>query len=629
MKKELDLYLTHVKILLSSRKVQLLIITLATTLLYLQATPNQLVLDDESFVNWHLIKNLKNIPLFFTGVLPKDHLGDYRPLKGIILALNYRLWGTNSVGYIIQALLIHLMATFLVFHIAEMLIRKKYVAFFSSLVYALHPVQVEAIAFITASSDMVGIILYLLTVYSFLRWRKNKELDNLKKKGISWIILSLASFGTGLLSYEMVLTLPLLLTFYLRLLERRMWREIFIILLPFAALLGTYLMVRFSVLRLINDETYQWGSIISTIFVSLVVLLRYLQLTILPAVLRINHEIMPGIFAYRVIEIHPFTQAPQLTNPYVVVAFAVLALVAILTLKVRQRQPLVTFAVGWFFLTLLPVLNLYPLPAFMSERYLYLPLVGFSLLLGWGCYHVFTSQKFIKNPAVRSSSLVLFFGLLLFYWGRSYVRILDWRSSESLWSKELSFNPRSMLANHNLGMAYFAKADMAQAVTHLDVAAKLNWQGVPKVYLNLGKAYLAQKNYQAARNQFQLSTIFSPQFADGHFYIANADQELGNIEEAKKGYLKTLEIDPTFYDTRVQLAQLYFRQGQSDEAIAEMERVIAENRRLMPAYYDLAAILIKLERFIEARQVLEAGLAEDPQSAALRSAYDVVQGEMK
>ncbi|MEK7165835.1 MAG: hypothetical protein AAB874_03450, partial [Patescibacteria group bacterium] len=116
MKNNFTLEIEEMLHIISKPWVQVVIVVLLISLVYLNALPNQFVLDDDTFLaNWQLTHDLKNLPVFLTGALPFEHLGDYRPLKGIILSLNYALFGVNPIGYHLQALLIHLVSVLLAY----------------------------------------------------------------------------------------------------------------------------------------------------------------------------------------------------------------------------------------------------------------------------------------------------------------------------------------------------------------------------------------------------------------------------------------------------------------------------------------------------------------------------------
>lgn len=659
--------------------VQVGILTLVTILLYINTLPNGLVLDDDTFLNWPLTQDLSNLPLFLTGVLPLEHLGDYRPLKGIVLTLNQALFKGNLVWYHIQAIVIHLVSVMLVYVIIRELLvvscqlwanankikthnpqpttHNRYIAFFTALIFAIHPVNVEAIAFITSSSDILGINFYLAGFYCFVRGiREIREIGKRRERGGNrsrvWVLLSVLFFLLGLLTYEMVLTLPFMAALYVfcfdtfdgaahrsvstltvtdRVDSPQKLREKIFLLLPLFTTLFFHLLFRFGVLKLYYEEPHFLNSIYASFLVMGVVGVKYLLLLIFSWILNVNHLILPGIYSYIGSDVDSgHVSYPSIFDPRILGSFIVLLSLLILAVRMWRKHPEVTFGILWIAVALIPVANIFPIPVFMSERYLYLASVGYALLVGLAIFKLPRLPKLLKSPmwARKKAPLIIYMSAALlvgFYFVRSYIRIADWRSEETLWKATLREVPESMMANHNLGMAYFAKGDILSAAKHLEFATGHNWGRIGKVHLNLGKVYLTQKKYTDALSQFEQAVALDPKLAEGYFYIGNAYLELKNDIKAEEYYFRTLALKPGYTDAHRQLAAVYAGRGDLDEAARQYKELLALNPLVIPAYYDLASVYIKMGDVPKAEEILRRGIEKDPDSDVLKEALNLIE----
>ena len=211
---------------LKNTKLQLLVILLLTGLSYSNIFQNEFIWDDPGFIKqWETIRSFKNIPKLLQGDTPLDHASVYRPVRGIFYTISYHLWGQeNPLGYHIQSLLIYFGIIILVYLITQMVIgswllvhRKKQstnyqlpttnqIPFITALLFALHPIHVEAISFITASFDTIGILFFFLAFYLYIKFQQQKR--------ILFYLLSLLSSLLAFFTYEMTLVLPLGLMLY-------------------------------------------------------------------------------------------------------------------------------------------------------------------------------------------------------------------------------------------------------------------------------------------------------------------------------------------------------------------------------------------------------------------------------
>ncbi len=286
--------------------------------------------------------------------------------------------------------------------------RNDTVAFIAALLFALHPIHTETIDYISASLDATGLVFLFLSFYLYLVPARR----GLAKLG-SLIFAFLAFF-----TYEVTLVLPLLIVLYevcmgslssrnlslrsaslslrsaplsLRGAKRRSNLKPMGLLLrfrliamttPYFALAIIYFVIRFFLLHITERGPYLAGSMYLTFLTMTKVFLKYIMLMLWPVDLSLNHIVSKGIeaFVYRDYRTAGIL-AQSLFDIDIVVSIVIIVSLLILAWKIRKKFPLITFGIGWFFITLLPVSEIVPQGSMMNERFMYLPSFGFVLIL--------------------------------------------------------------------------------------------------------------------------------------------------------------------------------------------------------------------------------------------------------
>lgn len=595
---------------LQSKRWQIIILIVLILLLYSRSLSNQYVWDDKTFANWNLTKNVKYIPWFFRGALPDTHVGDYRPLKGIILTLDHVLWGDNIIGYRLQAIAIHVTAVLLVYLLIYEIFGKKNIAFVTSLLFALHPVQIEAIAFFTSSTDIAGVLFFLISFYFFIRWDKLKQTKYLYLSLIFWI----GAIG----GYEMTLVLPLLIILYKATLsptKTLSLRSIVQIELPYLAVTVLYLLVRIGLLGLSGNDSYLGNSLYLTIIAIIKAVGKYIELLIFPLNLSVNHQLSPLVFSQKDVDYFPEAVLSQTWwQPQVILALvAVIFLVSYALISYRKRY-YYTFCIGWFFVSILPVINIIPLSGLMAERYLYIASIGYCLVLA------FTLDKLIrstKSTRIKYQIYFVFIVIAILYSFRSWARIGDWQNSVTLWSKELEIAPQSILAHHNLGVGYMERGEFEKSLPYFEYAAVNNYAKIPKIYQSLGIAYQRTKRFDDAEREFQQALSLDAENNSLLIDLGRVYADQARFNEAIEILRRAIESDNYGFQAHFELGQVYLKINALDEAIKEFEAVIELNNLHMQAYVVLAGVYQLQGDVPNARETLQKGLIQDPQNKVI------------
>ncbi|MBW2983748.1 tetratricopeptide repeat protein [Candidatus Woesearchaeota archaeon] len=600
------------KISLKTTHLHLLIIITLTSLVYINIFQNQFVWDDEDFiVNWEETKSLKNIPLLLKGAVPSRHEGVYRPLRGLFYALSYKLWGLNRAGYHFQSILVHLICTILVYFVVADITKKNIIAFMSALIFGIHPIHVEAVTFMTASFDTIGIIFFLASFYLYLRAQSTK--DNFKAN-IASITFAILAFFT----YELTLTLPLLIVLYdicFRKIERKNITEKLKIHSPYFIILMFYLLIRVFILHTTPRGSYLAGSFYITMLIMTKVFVKYILLAIFPVKLSVDHTISKGISAFRVYISDETLFAQSLFNFDILFSIAVIAALLIVAVKCFKEYPLVSFCMGWFFIGLAPVSHIIPQYMLLAEKYLYIPSFGFCLLFSsiiYSLYHLRHNKQITRYTKIASIALSIF--MITTYSALTIARNNDWKDELTLWLRTVETSPESISSHNNLGLIYddFGKIDLA--IKEYKRAVEINPRFFEAHY-NLGVAYYDQGKIYLAIEEYKKALAINQNFTPAHYNLGNAYRKNGDINLAIEEYKNAIAINPNHANAHNNLGIAYHSKGKINLAIEEYKKAIKINPELAEAHNNLGIAYAYLGKFSYAILEYEKAIKLDPNYA--------------
>lgn len=521
------------------------------------------------------------------------HMGHYVPISWMTLGLDYVLWGMNPAGYHLVSLLLHSANAVLLYFLARRLLRLSGVASdsgsvgltvssaFAALFFAIHPLRVESVAWVTERRDVLSLFFYLSSILFYLRAVERSDRRR-------WYVLSAGTFVLALLSKGTSVTLPavlLILNVYPleRLGGRAGWwgessRRVYAELVPFALL-----SVATSVLSMVALSPWDQLSLGGKLAVCAYSLSFYLWKTIAPTNLAPLYE-MPK-------------QLDPLALRYLVSYVVVIALTAGAWI-VRRRWPGVTTAWFAFLAIILPMLGIVQNgPQIAADRYTYHAAPVLALLAGAGL-------SLFRRPRVASAvggAIVVVLGALT--WNQTRV----WHDSERLWSRILSRNPESSLAHtalanvlikddrvdeaiehyrrvvvldpestegdNNLGVALARRGRFAEAVEHYQRALAIRPTHY-EAHNNLGVALAQLGDLGGAIEQYRQALAIKPDFADAHTNWGNALVRLRRLDEAIAQYQESLQLRPDHADTHLNWGVALAQQGKLSEAIEHFRQAL-------------------------------------------------------
>lgn len=577
-----------------SHRLMIVLIPLVALIGYFPTLRAPFIYDDKSLiVENESIKSLAHPERFFIerkSFSAKNDFIIYRPLATLSFALNYALGKFNPMGYHLVNLLLHAINGILLFYLLRLILKNSLLSLIAALLFVCHPLQTEAISWISGRCNGLFLLFYLLSFICFVRWRQGE-------RAMTGYFISLAGYALALLSKEMAVLLPAVLLVYdYHFLPRNTVsiKKQIKIYLPFLFIAVAYLLIRYNVLGRTSQTGYWGGGIFPTVLtMSKAVVFWYLQLAFLPVRLSVDH-LVPLSFSIR--------------EPWVLISFLVILGIAIGTMLLYKRNRYLSFGVFWFFLNFLPVSNLIPLQAIAAERFLYLPIIGFLIVLVWGIHRLVTNHAppNLNRPAL----LTIFPGLLVFYSAVSIHRNFQWADEYAFWSSTLKVSPCSVPAHINLGLWYHEKGEYDKAVEEYLIAIKYD-PNRAIAHSNLGDTYQKKGLYAEAIREYVIAAGITPDLFEAYNNSGNAYKRQGNFAQAIEQYKKAIEVRPDYVDAHFNLGVTYDAAGQADRAINEYLRAIELRPAYAQAYNNVAVVYMKLGKLTEAINYYEAAVKAD------------------
>jgi len=578
------------------KNILILVIIAACLASYFNVLFFDFVWDDNIFIVPNpYMKSFKFLPRFLSkdfwniGVL-KWSSGYYRPFLAASFMLDHKIWGINPFGYHLTNLIFHILSCILIFLIVELLINNRIIAFSSSLIFSLHPVHTEAVSFISGRVDVIPPALFLLSIFYFLKFAYNKR--------IIFYLFSLLSFSVSLLTKEMSVTLPLILIcldyFFLSKQDiKNVFKNFLRYHLYFFIILALYFVVRSYFLgRLFIDTIYGINFPSGThsfwrLFTVIKILAIYLRLLFFPYGLKVQYNFAP---------------ANSLFEPEVLIGLSVVLFLLYLAIKHRKKNPLASFSILWFFITILPVSNIIPQGNIFAERYLYLPSVGFCIAIAL-LFHWLLDRK-IKTDILnwRKSIYVLFFLLIIALGRVTYERNKVWENEFTLWYDAVQKEPSCIKTHTNLARVYYDANLLDEAIKEIRIALNTRQTFNYDILNGLGCIYIKKKEWDQAILAFKLAIENSPDRELAYNGLATVYATQGKCKEAIELFNKALEKNPYFDWARYNLAACYHDCGYLDEAINTFQEYLKTNPDFYGAYVELGHVYYKKGDYNKAKE---------------------------
>ncbi|MBI2062808.1 MAG: tetratricopeptide repeat protein [Candidatus Yanofskybacteria bacterium] len=600
------------------KKICIIILVAIGFLVYAFNLNGPLFWDDDDWIKGnvfvHDFSHLKEI--FTQNILSGFGLNSnyYRPLLLLSFAVNYAIGGIKPLGYHLVSNGFHLANGILLFLILLAIFKRRLPAFIAALLFLIHPLQTEAVTYISGRGDPMSVFFMLLALWFFIKAESCTtsqvvQFHNLRcRKSWLWIGASLLSMVAAVLSRETAILLPLLLmVFYISFLTSGGFlmslRTAFLKTSYFWAISIGYFVLRLTVLNFQNTlNFYSQASDYSQhlsyrLYTFGHVLLEYFKLIFVPVGLHMERDLPLKTSLF---------QWPVWLAVVIVVLIVWVGVVLYKkgrVLKLTTSDAVATsdvriwfFGWSWFFIGLAPVSGIIPINAVMYEHWLYLPLIGLFTLIGFYLTKVF---DYLKSKSLNTYYLILATAFVI------YASFLGYQSIKRniLWGKPLEFYEDILKYNSN----------------------------TVRIMNNLGNLY-SEKGEIGRAEEMYTKAIESPNgniFAQPHYNLGNIYRDRGETERAIEQYKEAIKADPSFPFAYQNLAVIYAGRGNLVEAALMLEEV----KKLKPqdprVYYNLGLVYLAQNKKDLALENLKTAFgfsAGDPEVAAeIRRILEVLE----
>jgi tetratricopeptide (TPR) repeat protein len=589
--------------------ISCLIICVVGVLVYSDSFQNSFHFDDEtSIVNNLLVRQLGDLKDLFR----------YSPTRFVTfvsIALNFSVNGLNVFGYHVVNLAIHLASALALWLFARQVLRTpamkesglaragSLVPLLAALIFVAHPVQTQAVTYITQRAAALATLAYLLSLYFYGEARIHQLTGARKSAAVSFTISAGVAL-IGAFSKETALTLPFAAILYelfffreIRRIKRGHLAAVSALFVVMALLIFSQKLVSINVAGAVPPAEY--------LMTQPRVWLTYLRLLMLPVNQNLDYDfaISRSIFEWSTL-----------------LSIVALAGLAYLAYRFFKSQRILAFGIFWFMLTLLPESSIVPLPDVIYEHRLYLPLAGFSLVTASVIFGLTTKWK--------SASLAALFVVVVGGFGlAAFERNKVWTDELTLWSDVTTKSPQKARGFLNLGRAYADRGLFREAYNNFNIALRIDpafgdvygnrasilvQQGQldeaiadcnrafalggnlqyqrARIYFNRGTAYLKKNSLDSALADLTLTVGLDPNHETGYFNRAIVYTRKGHSQKAIDDYSSTLVLNPRNAKALNNRGLILKDRGQLNEALADFNNAISSQADFPAPYLNRGTI---------------------------------------
>jgi tetratricopeptide (TPR) repeat protein len=555
--------------------------------------------DDQMIYSNYQIRSLdwENIKNIFTYVRGST----YQPVRVLSYAVDYYFWGLNPLGYHITNILFYILTSIMVFFTLQRLSTHlrgnappdshKRIALWGAFLFAAHPVHVEAVTWLAARKESLQGFFFFIAFYLYLKGREEEG-----GKKFLYLALVLFSFLLATLSKPAAIVFPAVLLLYEISLKKnksirvgttvvptpdRGWIDFvrrhwfFIVFSVFISFIFTYILMRV-MLDAGGIKPYRGGTFFNNLLISFYVFLYNIKLLIST----INYSA-----SYTIPISNPIYGARTLS--FIGITFLLFGL----SLWSLKKTKVIFFSFFFFFITLLPYLNIVPISTLLADRYVFIASFSYCFLLGicFDQFYRFRNKRFSEN-FFKLLSIALFLFVLVGYSSMTLRQNQIWENSYTLWADAVEKYPDSNTANALMGVVYMELGMDEKAVGYLEKAIQVlpydyqsrNNLGIvygrleqpekglkelmtaiwlkpedDSIKINLSVFYQRQKEYQKAVEVLRYLLLKNNHDANLHFRLGLVYKEMGQYDAAISELVKAMELAPQIINPYEELGNIY------------------------------------------------------------------------
>ncbi len=518
--------------------IALIVISLCVILPYINSLHTSFQLDD-----YHTIVKNKQIGNYerFLNLNTWGRFLYNRQIPNLTFSLNYSFDGYNVFGYHLLNILIHLFNSIFIFYLVLKLFTTRILsvnylqkykfqfALFTAIIFAVHPIQLQAVTYITQRMVSLAILFYLLSIFFYL----NARLSNNKYK-IFYLILCFISFILGVYSKEIIFSLPIALIavefYFIRDQNNKINKKYLFTLIAITLTTAILFFSKYGLPKQAEAPDHL-TYLLTQIYVQLI----YLKLLLLPL----------GQHLYYLIPIQG-----SFWSVNVMAGLFVFIVMFFIIFKAFRNHRLISFGILWFYITLSVESSIYPLKFLLFEYRLYPALFGFSLITVYLFFLLINKIK-LSTIQICLSLIALVFGYLTFQHNKV------WKDPITLWTNNVIESPYNKEAHKNLGIELMLKGRMREAFYSFTKSIELD-SSYAEPYAHRAVILSEYPSFQKALNDANNAIILDSSKA---LYFNNRGflyQSVGNYNQAIIDFHKAIELEPTYDNAFKNLSVAYY-----------------------------------------------------------------------
>ena len=567
--------------------------------------------------------NLKSIKWAFTAT----HEHNWHPLTWLSHMLDCQIYGLNPRGHHFTSILFHIVNSILLFLIFRRMTKAIWESAFVAILFAIHPLHVESVAWVAERKDVLSTFFWMLTMGAYMLYVEN---PNVRR-----YLLAVLLFALGLMAKPMLVTLPFVL-FLLDYwpLNRLQAKQCAVNnTLKEEAKTGK-ISQKSKIKKTVSSHeaqklNFQWAAISRLIYEKIPFLLLSLISCILtvyaqqqliqplgafPLSVRVGNALI-SYSHYLIHMIWPFKLALFYPHPITLSLWQVMAscifLVAVSSLAIVTIQRFHYFAAGWFWYmgTLLPVIGIIQVATqAMDDRYTYIPLIGIFIVIAWGTGDIMQRWKYKYKQVMLALAGGIIVSILLI---TTWMQAGYWKNSVTLYQHALNVTTKNDLMHYNMGVVLFEQGEITEAIDHYTAAIAIDPYYVD-AHLNLGDAWNKRGESDKAREHYAMVLNIEPQHLKAHLRLGNNFFEENKIEEAITHFSNAVKLDSGSAYGHIRLGDAFAASGQWDNAVKCYLEALAIEPDNASIYYNLGNVYYKSGNVEEAVEYYSKALIISP-----------------